>query len=30
MRYAWPAEARLAGMRLEHRWAGGDGEPFTI
>ena len=27
MRYAWPAEldlmARLAGMRLEHRWAGG-------
>ncbi len=33
MRYAWPAEldlmARLAGMRLEHRWAGWDGEPFT-
>ena len=33
MRYAWPAEldlmARLAGMRLEHRWAGWSGEPFT-
>jgi SAM-dependent methyltransferase len=33
MRYAWPAEldlmARLAGMRLEHRWAGWRGEPFT-
>ena len=33
MRYAWPAEldlmARLAGMRLEHRWAGWDREPFT-
>jgi SAM-dependent methyltransferase len=33
MRYAWPAEldlmARLAGMRLEHRWAGWAGEPFT-
>ena len=33
MRYAWPAEldlmARLAGMRLEHRWAGWGGEPFT-
>jgi SAM-dependent methyltransferase len=33
MRYAWPAEldlmARLAGMRLEHRWAGWDKEPFT-
>ena len=33
MRYAWPAEldlmARLAGLRLEHRWAGWDGEPFT-
>jgi SAM-dependent methyltransferase len=32
-RYAWPAEldlmARLAGMRLEHRWAGWRGEPFT-
>jgi SAM-dependent methyltransferase len=33
MRYAWPAEldlmARLAGMRLEHRWAGWEREPFT-
>ena len=33
MRYAWPAEldlmARLAGMRLEHRWAGWDRAPFT-
>jgi SAM-dependent methyltransferase len=33
MRYAWPAEldlmARLAGMRLDHRWAGWGGEPFT-
>jgi SAM-dependent methyltransferase len=33
MRYAWPSEldlmARLAGMRLEHRWAGWAGEPFT-
>jgi SAM-dependent methyltransferase len=33
MRYAWPAEldlmARLAGMRLEHRWAGWSREPFT-
>jgi hypothetical protein len=33
MRYAWPAEldlmARLAGMRLEHRWGGWQGEPFT-
>ena len=33
MRYAWPAEldlmARLAGLRLEHRWAGWKGEPFT-
>ena len=32
MRYAWPAEldlrARLAGMRLEHRWAGWSREPF--
>jgi SAM-dependent methyltransferase len=32
-RYAWPAEldlmARLAGMRLEHRWAGWAREPFT-
>jgi hypothetical protein len=33
LRYAWPAEldlmARLAGMRLEHRWAGWRREPFT-
>jgi SAM-dependent methyltransferase len=33
LRYAWPAEldlmARLAGMRLEERWGGWDGEPFT-
>jgi SAM-dependent methyltransferase len=33
MRYAWPSEldlmARLAGMRLEHRWAGWGREPFT-
>jgi hypothetical protein len=33
MRYAWPTEldlmARLAGMRLEHRWAGWEREPFT-
>src|SRR3954469_18843642 len=33
MRSAWPAEldlmARLAGMRLEHRWAGWEREPFT-
>ena len=32
-RYAWPAEfdlmARIAGMRLEHRWAGWEREPFT-
>jgi SAM-dependent methyltransferase len=32
-RYAWPSEldlmARLAGMRLEHRWAGWEREPFT-
>ena len=32
-RYAWPAEldlmARLAGMRLEHRWAGWGREPFA-
>jgi SAM-dependent methyltransferase len=32
-RYAWPAEldlmARLAGMRLAHRWAGWDRSPFT-
>jgi len=33
MRYAWPAEldlmARLAGLRLEGRWAGWGREPFT-
>jgi SAM-dependent methyltransferase len=33
LRYAWPAEldlmGRLAGMRLEHRWGGWSGEPFT-
>jgi hypothetical protein len=33
MRYAWPAEldlmARLAGLRLEQRWAGWQHEPFT-
>jgi Methyltransferase domain len=33
MRYAWASEldlmARLAGMRLEHRWAGWGREPFT-
>jgi SAM-dependent methyltransferase len=33
MRYAWPAEldlmARIAGLRLEHRWAGWSREPFT-
>ena len=32
-RYVWPSEldlmARLAGMRLEHRWAGWDRAPFT-
>jgi SAM-dependent methyltransferase len=32
-RYAWPAEldlmARLAGMRLAHRWAGWDRSPYT-
>lgn len=32
-RYVWPAEldlmARLAGLRLRHRWAGWQGEPFT-
>jgi hypothetical protein len=32
-RYVWPAEldlmARLAGMRLEHRWAGWERERFT-
>jgi SAM-dependent methyltransferase len=33
MRYAWPAEldlmARVAGMRLAHRWGGWEREPFT-
>jgi hypothetical protein len=33
MRYAWPSEldlmARLAGMRLQDRWAGWGREPFT-
>jgi Methyltransferase domain len=33
MRYAWPSEldlmARLAGMRLQDRWAGWRREPFT-
>jgi SAM-dependent methyltransferase len=33
LRYAWPAEldlmARIAGLSLEHRWAGWKGEPFT-
>ena len=33
MRYAWPSEldlmARLAGLELEHRWAGWRREPFT-
>jgi hypothetical protein len=33
MRYAWPAEldlmGRLAGMRLQNRWAGWRREPFT-
>ncbi len=33
MRYAWPSEldlmARLAGMRLQERWAGWGREPFT-
>lgn len=32
-RYAWPSEldlmARIAGMRLRHRWADWTGEPFT-
>ena len=32
-RYAWPAEldlmARIAGLALEHRWAGWEREPFT-
>jgi hypothetical protein len=33
IRYAWPAEldamAMVAGMRLQHRWAGYDRSPFT-
>jgi hypothetical protein len=33
LRYAWPSEldlmARIAGLRLEHRWGGWSGEPFT-
>jgi SAM-dependent methyltransferase len=33
LRYAWPSEldlmARLAGLRLRHRWAGWAQEPFT-
>jgi hypothetical protein len=33
MRYAWPSEldlmARLAGMRLQDRWANWRREPFT-
>jgi SAM-dependent methyltransferase len=33
MRYVWPAEldlmARIAGMRLQDRWANWQGEPFT-
>jgi hypothetical protein len=33
MRHAWPAEldlmARLAGMKLERRSGGWNGEPFT-
>jgi hypothetical protein len=32
-RYVWPSElvlmARVAGLRLEHRWAGWDRAPFT-
>lgn len=32
LRYAWPSEldlmARLAGLRLRHRWGGWDSEPF--
>jgi SAM-dependent methyltransferase len=32
-RYVWPSEldlmARLAGLRLEHRWSGWDWSPFT-
>lgn len=33
LRYCWPSEldlmARLAGLRLEHRWGGWQREPFT-
>src|SRR5260370_1089133 len=33
VRYAWPSEmdlmAQLAGLRLRHRWAGWQREPFT-
>jgi hypothetical protein len=33
LRYAWPSEidlmARIAGLRLKHRWAGWQREPFT-
>jgi SAM-dependent methyltransferase len=33
LRYAWPSEldlmARIAGLRLEHRWGGWQREPFT-
>ncbi|MGW5677752.1 class I SAM-dependent DNA methyltransferase [Streptomyces sp. NPDC003860] len=33
LRYVWPSEldlmARLAGLRLRHRWAGWDRSPFT-
>jgi len=32
-RYAWPSEldlmARIAGLRLQHRWGGWDRQPFT-
>jgi hypothetical protein len=32
-RYVWPSEldlmGRIAGMKLEHRWAGWDRCPFT-
>jgi SAM-dependent methyltransferase len=34
VRYAWPSEldlmARLAGLRLRHRWGGWSGEPLTV
>ncbi|MEM9054584.1 MAG: SAM-dependent methyltransferase, partial [Pseudomonadota bacterium] len=33
MRYVWPSEmdlmAKLAGLRLQHRWGGWHREPFT-